>query len=367
MEIKKTKKGKIVMSIILIILAKIIALLFIIWVLISPGKIRIYSGEKSLSEKFVTEINEAPNGFFINSRDTDNPVLLLVSSGPGTDDYFLTDKYKKMTLEKEFTVVYWDYRSMGIAYDSGYDPEHITLENLLDDTYEVTQYLKKRFNKDKIYIMGFSGGSHIALRAAERHPEDYYALIGMAQVVTDSDEMTELMYNFMKKVFTERDDKTSLGKLEKYVDKSDGSVKLTANRADFVYLLHKAGGGTIKDKTEFEGIVVPIILGRCYTVPEKINYIRAMKMYRRTPLAEELNDFDYREEIPSLEIPAFFISGEYDYNCPWELVADYTNTLEAPDKEFFKIPYAAHSPLWENPGETCKILKQIKERTADER
>jgi predicted peptidase len=69
---------------------------------------------------------------------------------------------------------------MGIAYDKDYDTKQITIENLLKDTHEVTEYLKKRFEKEKIYIMGFSGGSHIALKAAQQYPEDYYAYIGMA-------------------------------------------------------------------------------------------------------------------------------------------------------------------------------------------
>jgi pimeloyl-ACP methyl ester carboxylesterase len=34
--------------------------------------------------------------------------------------------------------------------------------------------------------------------------------------------------------------------------------------------------------------------------------------------------------------------------------------LSAPEKGFYKIPDAAHSPLWENPEETCKVLKEIK-------
>ena len=349
-----------------IIVITFLTLLFAVWVIISPGTIRKYEGENSLSEKYVMDINGAPNGFFINSLNTDNPVLLLVSSGPGTDDYVFTDKYKTMRIEEDFTVVYWDYRSMGIAYDKNHDTEQITLDNLLNDTHEVTEYLKKRFSKEKIYIMGFSGGSHIALKAAQQYPGDYYAYIGMAQVVTDSDERTKLMYDYMKEVFTERDDKASLKKLEKYVEITDNNVKMTANWADFVYLLHKAGGGTIKDESEFEGIVLPVIFCKCYTVREKINYVKAMKMYRTTPLNAELAGFDYRNNIPSLDIPAFFISGEYDYNCPWDLVMDYEIKLDAPDKGFYLIPDAAHSPLWENPDKVCEILRRIKEKIQNE-
>ena len=74
--------------------------------------------------------------------------------------------------------------------------------------------------------MGFSGGSQIALREVQRHPENYYAYIGMAQVVTDSFERDTLMYKFMKKVFTERDDDSSLERLEKSVEQlGDGNGK----------------------------------------------------------------------------------------------------------------------------------------------
>ena len=352
------------MVIVLCVLA-VPVLLLLVWVLMSPGKIRTYDDPKSLSEKFVMDINGAPNGFFINSSNTDNPVLLLVSSGPGTDDYVFTDKYKDMKLEEEFTVVYWDYRYMGIAYNSKADVESITLDNLLDDTHEVTEYLKTRFNKDKIFIMGFSGGTHIALREVQRHPENYYAYIGMAQVVTDSEENDTIMYNYMKSVFSSRKDNKKLARLEDAVVHLDGGNIRCKDWYTYVDLLHDAGGGTIYNKSEFEGITWPIITCRCYTVTEKINYVIGMKMYRRTKLAEELNGFDYRQSIQDLKVPSYFISGEFDYNCPWELVEDYCNRLNAPEKCFYKIPDAAHSPLWENPEKTCEVLRTIKERTTN--
>ncbi len=350
------------LKLILICLISLIAIVFVVWWIYSSGKIRTYSEPNSLSEKFVMDINGAPNGFFINSRDINNPVLLFVSSGPGTDDYVFTEKYKDMQLENDFTVVYWDYRGMGIAYDKNIDVSKITLENILKDTQTVTEYLKERFNRDKIFIMGFSGGTHIALRAAAEHPEDYYALINMAQTVTDSCENDTLMYSFMKDVFESRGDKASLEKLENAVDPVETDMVVCKDWYDYVYLLHDAGGGTILNKTEFEGITLPILTSRCYTISEKFAYVKGMKMYRTTPFADELKGFDYRISIPSLEIPVYFISGEMDYNCPWELVQEYWEIIDAPDKGFYLIPDSAHSPLWENPSETCEVLRSIKER-----
>ena len=358
------KAGKIIVMFLTVILVAAILLLGV-WALISTGRIRTYEGPRSLSEKFVMEINGAPNGFFINSTDTDNPVLLLVSSGPGTDDYFLTDRYSGMTLEDYFTVVYWDYRGMGIAYDSGMDTDSITLDNLISDTHEVTNYLKDRFGKDKIYIMGFSGGTHIALRAAQLYPEDYIAYIGMAQTVTDSTDNDTQMYEYMSRRFTERGDRRALEHLENCVAHlDDGSVRCIVEWREYVDLLHDAGGGTILNKTEFQGIIMPIMLCHCYTISEKIHYITGLKMYDHSPLAQELTDYDYRTLITELQIPAYFISGEDDFNCPWPLVEEYCDLLTAPDKGFYLIPDSAHSPLWENPEVTCDILRQIREATS---
>ena len=71
---RNEKKG---MIIILVILGVILAM-FAVWAVMSPGTIRQYEGDKSLSEKFIMDVNGAPNGFFINSKNTDNPVLLFI-------------------------------------------------------------------------------------------------------------------------------------------------------------------------------------------------------------------------------------------------------------------------------------------------
>ena len=133
-------KNKLIVAAIVIVAIPL--LLLLAWLIMSPGKIRTYSEPNSISDKFVMDINGAPNGFFINSKDINNPILLLVSSGPGTDDYVFTDKYKDMHIEDEFTVVYWDYRYMGIAYNKDFDVDSVNIDNLLNDANTVTEYLK---------------------------------------------------------------------------------------------------------------------------------------------------------------------------------------------------------------------------------
>jgi alpha/beta superfamily hydrolase len=58
----------------------------------------------------------------------------------------------------------------------------MTLEQMISDTREVTNYLTTRFKKDKIYLMGHSGGTFIGIHAAAKIPELYYEYIGVAQM-----------------------------------------------------------------------------------------------------------------------------------------------------------------------------------------
>ncbi len=360
--------GKKMLSYILIVLIAII-ITFILWLMvISRGVVEPYLDEtgeplpNSICEKIKVELNGAENGLFINGKALDNPVLLLVSSGPGTDDYFLNQKYTDMHLEDIYTVCYWDYRGMGIVYDSKIDPASITMDVLVKDTVAMTEYLKERFHKDQIYIMGFSGGTKIALETVSTHPEHYRAYIGMAQYICDGGDNDTLIYDFMKKVFTERNDQRRLKKLENMVVKgTDGKVECK-EWAPFIYLLHEAGGGTTLNETEFVGIDIPIMLARCYTFREKFEYILGMKMYRKTTLSEEMKGVDYRKKITELSVPAYFLSGEYDYNCPWPLVQEYSEILKAPDKEFFLVEQAAHSPLWEQADRSYDIMAEIRNR-----
>lgn len=351
----------------LILLGVLIVAGIILWLLLwmSKGKImplRDAAGniiEGSISQRCYTEINGVKNGMFIQGKNTDNPVLLLVSSGPGTPDYFLTEAYPKMNLADYYTICYWEYRGACLSYDSKADLKTITTEQLVSDTAEITRYLMERFHKDKIYIMGFSGGSYIALKTAAVHPELYEAYFGMAQMICQGPDNDTLIYNFMHSCFSEKKDTGRLKRLESLVTHLPNGQVMTNDWMRFCALLHEAGGGTIKDKTEFTSIVIPLLKSKCYTLGEKINYIRGLKAYSKTPLYQEMWENDFRKSLPSVDIPVYFLSGEYDYNCPWRLVQEYCEMLDAPVKGFYSFSDSAHSPLWEQPKETIEVLKNV--------
>ena len=112
----------------------------------------------SLVDKVHTNINGVEQGMFIRSTDAAHPVLLYLHGGPGMPTYFLNRKYPT-GLEENFTAVWWEQRGAGLSYDAKIPPVTMTVEQIIADTLAVTDYLRSRFGKEKIYLMGHSWGS----------------------------------------------------------------------------------------------------------------------------------------------------------------------------------------------------------------
>ena len=50
------------------------------------------------------------------------------------------------------------------------------------------------------------------------------------------------------------------------------------------------------------------------------------------------------------------IRGEEDVNCPGELVAEIMDSIDAPGKEYHRIPGASHMCFYDNEKEFEKII-----------
>jgi proline iminopeptidase len=127
----------------------------------------------------------------IRGRSTSLPVLLHLAGGPGGTD--IGAMRLDTGLEQHFVVATWDQRGTGKSYPA-FDPAAtLTLEQVVADTIEVTEYLAARFGVERIYIAGQSWGTIPATLAVQRRPELYHAFIGTGQMV-DIRETDRLFY-----------------------------------------------------------------------------------------------------------------------------------------------------------------------------
>ena len=326
----------------------------------SPGKPEPFLDENgnplagSISEKVFVNINGVEQGMFIKSKDATHPVLLYLHGG--MPDYFLTQKYPT-GLEDYFTVVWWEQRGSGISYSGDIPPETMMLEQMISDTLEVTNYLRHRFGKEKIYLMGHSGGTFIGIQAAAQAPELYYAYIGVAQMSYQL-KSERLAYEYMLEHFKKNRNKEMVRKLEA------APVTMTGGTPD-AYLalrdpaMHSLGIGTTHDMDSvLTGIFIPSLQSRDYTLSEKVNMWRGKADSGAALLWDDMLTTDLSKEVTELSIPVYFFEGIHDYTCSYTLAKEYFDQLKAPTKGFYTFEQSAHSPLFEEPEKMGHILQE---------
>ena len=353
------KAVRIMLTIISISLSCMFILVGVLW-LWSPGKPTPFVDENgkplagSISEKVFVNINGVEQGMFIKSKDATHPVLLYLHGG--MPDYFLTQKYPT-GLEDYFTVVWWEQRGSGISYRDDIPSETMTLEQMISDTLEVTNYLRHRFGQEKIYLMGHSQGTFIGIQVAARAPELYYAYIGVAQI-TNQLKSERLAYEYMLQQFQKSGNLEMVRKLEA------APVTLTGG-TPHAYLalrdeaMHSLGIGTTHDMDSvINGIFLPSLTSRDYTLIEKVNMWRGKSHSGVSLLWDTMLATDMSKRVPKLDIPAYFFEGIYDYTCSYTEAKSYFEKLQAPIKGFYTFEQSAHSPLFEEPGKMGKILQE---------
>lgn len=331
----------------------------------SPGKLQPFldkDGKElkgSISEKVFVNIGGVKQGMFIRGKNTRNPVLLFIHGGPCFSEYFLVDKYPT-GLEDDFTVCYWEERGGGLSYNSEVSLDSMTMEQLASDAIEVTSYLRKRFEQDKIYLAAHSGGTSFAIQAAAKAPELYQAYIGIAQI-TNQKKSEKIAHKYLMEQYEAAGNTKMVEKLRQYPMLEDDSYvapffkSIVRDQA-----MHELGVGTMRNMKSLEmDVVLPVMLCRAYTLREKMNLWKSkFSFIKKTKLTDQLLATDLTTRVTKLEIPTYFFSGVYDFTVNHELSKAYLKELEAPVKGFYTFESSAHSPIFEEPERMMNIIRK---------
>lgn len=309
--------------------------------------------KQSLDEKIFVEINGIQQGMFLQSADTGAPVLLYLHGGPGSPEFAFAQAYPT-GLEKLFTVCWWEQRGSGITYRRGTPKETMTLRQMIDDTIAVTNYLRGRFDKEKIYLMGHSWGSVLGMLTVQRAPELFHAYIGVGQVARQ-DESERLAYTYMLEKFRAANDRGMVRRLEKFPIDQGGEIgmKYLAVRSEGMM---KLGVGILHGSTSMMDCVKIILGCRAYTLREKWRYLLGSSLSLKY-LWSTVMQSDYVKQVPRLEVPVYVLQGRYDYQVSYVLAKEFVAALEAPVKGFYTFEHSAHSPCFEEPEKMCRILR----------
>ncbi len=342
----------------LYIFIPVLFIVIIALIILPPSFGKLPAGH-TLSEKTQLEVDGARIGMIILSDCTDAPVLLVCGGGPGIPQYLMESLYPSV-LPKYFTVCYFDYRGTGLSYDKNTDPADMTTERYVEDVLRLTDYLKGRFDQEKIYIMGHSFGTFIALNTVDRYPENYTAYLAMSQICDQYRSELEA-YDYMRARYEEAGDTSMVAQFDEY--------KIRESEEDYIRYtksglrdkaMHSLGVGTTADMDNvLTGLFFPSLRVTAYTPLERINIWRGKAASGAFEVHNESSHFNAFEEVPEIEVPICFFAGENDMTCCTSLQREYFEAIEAPRKEFFLYEGCAHSPLYEDGEKTCGILEAV--------
>ncbi len=308
----------------------------------------------SISEKVRVRINGFEQGMFLRGKDRTRPVLLYLHGG--MPEYFLTERYPT-GLESEFVVCWWEQRGAGLSYRPGMSLESVTVEQLVADTLALTTILRRRFGKDRIYLMGHSGGSFIGMHAAARAPELYHAYIGVAQMRNQLRSEKQAYDYMLGRCRAER--RAALArKLESAPVTLEGGVPPAYLRVRDE-AMHTLGVGTRREmRSVVTGLFLPSLRNRDYTLPEKINFWRGKAATGVSSMWKAMLAIDLVEQVPAVGVPVYFLHGVHDYTCTYAEASACFDSLTAPLKGFYTFHESAHSPIFEEPDKVMAILRE---------
>lgn len=306
------------------------------------------------SVSFLEEIELGNSKQWILARGTnkDNPVLLLVHGGPGNSLIPLV-RYYNSELEERFIFVNWDQRGAGKSYGSIEPHSSVTMPQLLSDLYELVNILRKRFNKEKIYIMGHSFGSALAITTAHEYPELFYAYIGCGQF-TNMVENEKQSYRYALKKAIQEQNKDALNDLMEIKEPPYFG-------ADFLekYNLHQEWllklGGSLYGETSYRKFYRFYFFSSEYTKMDALNWFKG-KSESIKLLYENIMSINLSDEIDTFDIPIYFLQGKHDYQTPSSLVEEYFHQIQATQKELIWFEKSAHFPIFEESEKFNSVL-----------
>lgn len=307
-----------------------------------------------IEEETVIEVGGIPQYLNIRGKSKKNPIILLLhGSMPMTT---IIHMYQ-IPWENEYTVVNWDRRGAGETYylnqkESKALKATLTPEQFIRDIDEVIDYLRNRFDQEKIILLADSEGTTFAPRYVQAHPEKVLLYIGSAQVNDMAIDLKrckeELLLRIRESGKTK--DLEAIKKLSVEIRDTKQFIQTQECLGVFAekYLTGSTAGEMLK--MIVESWKSP------YGKLAHMGYFSLANTYNEAILAyaSKINLLDYGKNY---KVPMIFITGERDWITCYT-IQDYYRQIEAPYKKMCFIPKAGHNVLQTHAEVFYKIMHQ---------
>ena len=293
------------------------------------------------------EINGIRQYIQIRGADKNAPLMLFLHGGPGGSMAGLCHVMQP-EWEHHFTVVNWDQRNACKTYlanksNAAAISQSGTLEDYMADIDAVIAYLHTVYDFEKIILMGFSWGSLIGAEYAKRHGETVSHYIGVGQFIHYIDGL-HYSCEWLRKVV--KDAPADVKKINAFENSIPDPPQMTPAFMKSLQGFSMLGAKYIaKDGRAFP--IKSLLTSPFLRFGEKMAMVHGNpKLFSGT--YQTMLSHDFRNNL-HFDMPVLFVSGDEDFVCPNELLAQHFGQITAPQKKNVVISKATHTCFYDQP------------------
>jgi len=275
----------------------------------------------------------------IRGRDSAKAAMLFLHGGPCEAHSPFLPVFAPW--EERYVVAQWDQRGAGRSFgEVGIATPNMTLEQIVQDTIEVTRHVLRRLGARKLILVGHSWGTAVGLSAVRSRPELFHAFVGTGQLVSGAALLARMRSSAVSRAqaageaqaaaqingFSSADlvDMNKFRLMARWAEPFSGS--------DNAYLAMRST--LLKPAADQEGVAVADLVSREFACLSKL-------------LPASL-DFEAGAVGYDVPVPFFVIQGRDDTRTRPELAQAFVNQVRAPAKGYTEIE-GGHFACFSNP------------------
>jgi proline-specific peptidase len=339
----------------------VIGLIFLLFIGLQGYKFHLKNSTEIETFNGISSLEEITLGglkqwIFIRGADQNNPVLIFLHGGPGASAPGMpSSRNLDAELIKHFTVVHWDQRGAGKSYDNDIPMSSMTMDRFVEDCSELIDYVRKRLDVKKVFLVAHSSGTVTGIKTAHRYPEKIYAYVGVGQIIHDHDQV-RLAYDFI----IDEAEKSGDVKIQNAIKAIGPPPYETPEKLfkmqNYVFRL----GGVIHDNSvkQIGSLMLSFLTSPEYSISDGLNSIMMKGLFFSvSAMWDEINNIDITKEIRTIKVPVYFFEGKYDMATPTVLVKEFYDGLEAvKGKKLIIFENSAHMPMIEEKDKYDDLL-----------